>query len=81
MKRLGGIRTSFTEVAWLFFLMTKVTFINILVRVEGIQRFPILAQKVIYIFFFLAGSHILQVSLCIADLPWLSDSPKYRLTF
>lgn len=21
------------------------------------------------------------MSLCIADLPWLSDSPKYRLTF
>lgn len=34
----------------------------------------------IYVYFSWLA-HVLQVSLCTADLPWLSDSPKYRLTF
>ena len=34
----------------------------------------------IYVYFSWLA-HVLQVSLCTADLPRLSDSPKYRLTF
>ena len=49
-EEVGGIH-SFTGVAWHFFFMAKIKFINIAVRVEGFQRFSFLPQKVVFCFF------------------------------